>query len=490
MRVTLAVRMAALTMRDPDMYRRLLQAGTQDSKGEWQQLIARLTNNETYFFRDKGQMTLLKERILPDLIERNQDRRTLRLWSAGCSTGEEPYSLAILVNELLPHRGAETGAPWDIVILGTDIDEQALQQARRASFGDWSFRTMEPAQKQHYFHRSEGGWRVAEEIRSMVTLGHCNLVSDPFPGKAMGIYAMDLILCRNVFIYFAPEAVSVVIPKFARSLREGGYLMTGHAEIQGQPIAPLQARTFPEALVYQRESDNSASHVTVAGKAQQPSVKCVSPPRVLPVPEAARAEGRPASHRVQVPAAAAATSAAAAMVTYPSASSAAPQTGAAEKAEKDAEALYMAGDYNAVVRTLQSLPEPAGRRALLLLAHAQANRGRYEEAAEVCQRLINGFPFASEPHELLAYMAQEQGQDEEAKIRLKKALYLAPASPSAYLELGALYEREGDKGRARTMRRTALELLEQMPAGSAVGAPVGSPIHEWISHLKQLMAGE
>ena len=165
LRGTLAARMAALHLRHADEYHQLLQAGTSDAESEWEQLMARLTNNESYFFRDKGQMALLRERILPELIARNQATRTLRLWSAGCSTGEEPYSLAMLVDELLPQRETASGADWEIVILGTDIDGPALEQARRGIYGSWSFRTMEPELQQRCFHRQEDGWQVAEASR-------------------------------------------------------------------------------------------------------------------------------------------------------------------------------------------------------------------------------------------------------------------------------------------------------------------------------------
>ena len=138
--------------------------------------------------------------------------------------------------------------------------------------------------------------------------------------------------------------------------------------------------------------------------------------------------------------------------------------------------------------TRLSLPEPLGQRALLLLAHAHANLGHHAEATSLCQRLRTEFPFAAEPYELLAALAQEHERYDEAKLLLKQAVYLAPESPGAYLELAGIYDREGDRIRARKMRVTALEALAQMPSDAAVGSSHGGPtVQEWILHLNRLL---
>lgn len=463
MRGALAERMSVLRLRHADDYHHLLKAGTPDAEREWQQLTVRLTNNESYFFRDIGQMTLLRERILPEIIERNRDRRTLRIWSAGCATGEEAYSLAIMVEELLPGRGAESGQKWDIVILGTDIDEDALRQAVRGVYGSWSFRAMDTVQQRRCIKRHEDGRQVAEDVRSLVTFSPCNLVGDPFPSAATGIYEMDLILCRNVFIYFGREAVSVVLPKFARTLRAGGYLMTGHGEIQGLSAEPLSARAYPESVVYQRVS-RTPVHI-------EPRVSAEHVRRSAPDTER---RGKPAVPKPDVTPS----------VTSDSASA---SPAAADSASSIAETLYAGGDYTAVIETLQPSRESADPGLLVLLAHAHANLGRYQEATDCCRILMELCPSAPEPYELLAFIAQEQQRRDEAKLLLKQALYLAPKSPSAYLELGALYHGEGDTARAGKMNATALELLRAMPPEANVGAPGAPTAHEWILHLQQLL---
>ncbi len=476
LRVTLAVRMAALHLPHPDAYRQLLQAGTLDAEREWEQLTVRLTNNESYFFRDKGQMKLLRERILPELIARNQFRRSLRLWSAGCSTGEEPYSLALLLEELLPQGGADTGIPWDIMILGTDIDREALQKAQRGRFGAWSFRTMEPEQRDRRFLRRGDEWEVPASSRALVTFGQCNLVLDSFPNAALGIYDMDLILCRNVFIYFAPDSVSRVLPKFARTLREGGYLMTGHAETQNQPVEVLQPRKFPESLVYQRVHGTTFDDGIREGRPVVAPV-AASPPSGVSSLLAAKKENRLTAPDAQTGGPGNAT-------TRPLPQ----QITERERLLAEAESRYIAGDYPGTIRSLEPLQKPVEARCLLLLAHAHANLGHVEEAATCCRRLAEAFPLASEPYELLAILAQEQGRYDDAKLLLKQALYLAPRSPSAYLELGALYAHEGDGTRARKMRVTALELLREMPTETAIGFFGTRNAREWRKDLQKYLA--
>lgn len=477
LRDTLAARMAALRMQQPEAYQALLESDTRESAAEWEHLTALLTNNESYFFRDSGQMALLREHLLPEIIARNQARRTLRLWSAGCSTGEEAYSLAMLVEELLPGHGAASGDPWQIVILGTDIDEPALKQARKGFYSDWSFRNVDSSLQQRYFQRQGTGWQLRESSRTLVTFTRCNLFTDLFPRTAMGLYEMDLILCRNVFIYFAQTAISVVLSKFAQTLAESGYLMTGHTETQGQSIAGLQTRAFPASVIYQRVSAAAAVRTPIRSPIDTPPARQKAP-GVAPA-------GAPLGAPKETPAAHALSVQRNAPVREnppdKRVEAAVTKTGAVE-----AEALYAAGDYEGAIRVLRDLPLDA--RALLITAHAYANLGRYEEAAVCCGQYLQEWPFAAEPYELLAFLAEEQGEAEEAKELLKKALYLDPASTTAYVELAALYAREGDVARARKMRGTALELLQQLPPETPVGTLGGPPASEWIAALKRLLA--
>ncbi|MDF5740293.1 MULTISPECIES: CheR family methyltransferase [unclassified Nostoc] len=215
----LLTHMRALGLSSLNDYCQRLMARNQLISGgtEWQDLISLFTVTETYFFRDQGQISLLKNQLLPELNERKRQlslthgnaangefyRPTLRLWSAGCSTGEEAYSLAILLKELIFDYHA-----WDILILGTDINQSAIALAEQGIYSEWSFRTTTPEIKSRYFRSHKKGWEIDPAIRAMVTFQPGNLMQDSYPAYAGSIHDLDLILCRNVFIYFDFNAIA------------------------------------------------------------------------------------------------------------------------------------------------------------------------------------------------------------------------------------------------------------------------------------------
>ncbi|MDH5426609.1 MAG: chemotaxis protein CheR [Nitrospirota bacterium] len=239
-------RMAALSVNDPIRYFQLVESRSAAGVAEWEHLLSRLTNGETFFFRDSGQIALLRDHILPELIGRRNATKTLRVWSAGCSTGEETYSLAMLVDQLLPDRH-----DWDISILGTDINVRALHHAQRGQYGQWAFRKIDPVLQQRYFTQTASQWILEDSIREMVMFRPCNLVTATFDSSVLGIDAFDLILCRNVFLYFHTDAICHVMKKIASALVRDGYFLTGHGELPPQTVGDLQAKIYPESVIYQ-----------------------------------------------------------------------------------------------------------------------------------------------------------------------------------------------------------------------------------------------
>lgn len=205
--------------------------------------------SETFFFRDKGQFSLLRGEVLPKLIEEKKKSRTLRVWSAGCSSGEEAYSLAIVLDELLPDRAA-----WKIAITATDADEQLLQKARRGLYPPWSFRMMDASLLHQYFADRNGRWELPDRIRGMVDFRQSDLLAEALPSARLGLFEMDLIVCRNVLIYFQESDVQMLGKKLMETLRVGGYLVTGHGELRGHKPPGLRTIIFPESVVYERAS--------------------------------------------------------------------------------------------------------------------------------------------------------------------------------------------------------------------------------------------
>lgn len=204
-----------------------------------------LTTNETYFFRESFQLKAFTDEVLPELLRVKKARgsRSLRIWSAGCSTGEEPYTIAMLVSGVAELRG------WNIEIIGTDISQKVLQQARRAVYGKSSFRTTEEEQMQRFFHPQEGGYKVNDSIRELVTISHLNLFDT---NRIMMLGKMDLIFCRNVIIYFDQAAKKRVVESFHTSLYDGGFLLLGHSESLMNITTLFTLRHFKNDMIYQK----------------------------------------------------------------------------------------------------------------------------------------------------------------------------------------------------------------------------------------------
>jgi chemotaxis protein methyltransferase CheR len=212
---------------------------------ELSDLMDILTTNETYFFREAFQLKALTEEILPELKLRKEQRgeKSLRIWSAGCSTGEEPYTIAMLIMEMDCFRG------WRVEIIGTDISHRVLQQSRKAVYGKSSFRTTEERYVKRFFQEQEGGFRVNDEVRELVTISHLNLFDQ---NRLALLGKMDVIFCRNVIIYFDQAAKKRIIESFYRMLQEGGYLLLGHSESLMNVSTAFALKHLKNDMVYQK----------------------------------------------------------------------------------------------------------------------------------------------------------------------------------------------------------------------------------------------
>ena len=238
----------------PEEYYLLLNENTERSNQEWELLISTVTNIESFFFRDKGQFNLLKNYILPTLIEQRSDEKILRICSAGCSTGEEPYSVAILLllADLIPDLN-----DWDIKIVGIDINSTAIERAKAGVYRPWSFRGVEPTILERFFKESDNHYKIDDTIQGMVDFQIGNLVDSSFLDPPLDITDMDLILCRNVFIYFNNLAIKKILDKFHTALRPLGYLLVGHTELHNQQSNKLHIKMFDESIAYQRPVDDA-----------------------------------------------------------------------------------------------------------------------------------------------------------------------------------------------------------------------------------------
>lgn len=204
-----------------------------------------LTTNETYFFREAFQLKAFTDEIVPELVAFKEKKgdRSLRIWSAGCSTGEEPYTIAMLLLEMGRFKG------WRLEIIGTDISHRVLQHARKAVYGRSSFRATNESYVKRYFQEQDNGFKVADEVRELVTISQLNLVDQD---RLALLGRMDVIFCRNVIIYFDQTAKKRVVDEFYKSLIQGGYLLLGHSESLMNISTAFTLRHLKNDMVYQK----------------------------------------------------------------------------------------------------------------------------------------------------------------------------------------------------------------------------------------------
>lgn len=211
---------------------------------EVSRMISLLTNNETYFFRENTQLQVFRDFLLPEIRERKQvnNDKTLRIVSAGCSTGEEVYTLAILT--------FETGSffwGWDVKIIGVDVDESALEVARSGMYYTRSLRMSDSTYIQKYFASDSGNYKIKDNIKNMTQFIKGNILDEQVWSN---LKSADVILCRNVLIYFSEEKLKNVVDNFYETLSPGGFLLLGHSETLTGVFDGFQLKRYPETMVY------------------------------------------------------------------------------------------------------------------------------------------------------------------------------------------------------------------------------------------------
>lgn len=220
-----------------------LRSGS-NAEEEFSNLLDSLTTNETYFFRERPQLTALIVEIIPEMLSRqNGVRRPISIWSAGCSSGEEPFSVVMMGM----NAGLEPGR--DFRVYASDISRAVLSKARRGIYREASFREGEETLRQRYFAEKDGLTRISDSVKRHVDFVHMNLLDE---SKVALLGEMDVILCRNVIIYFDLETKKRVMKMFHNKLRPGGYLLLGHSESLINVTSDFALKHLSRDLVYRR----------------------------------------------------------------------------------------------------------------------------------------------------------------------------------------------------------------------------------------------
>ncbi|WP_284694726.1 protein-glutamate O-methyltransferase CheR [Geomonas sp. Red32] len=428
--------------------------------GELEKLAGVLTIGETYFLRDPKSFRLFEERLLPELVaaRRREGRLRLTIWSAGCSSGEEPYTIAILLTRLIPDLPA-----WEIRLVASDLNEHALARARAGIYTPWSFRNAPPWLSEYFTRLPDGRFELSPRVRSMVRFCRLNLAEPSSFRKGTGIDQADLIFCRNVMLYFSPSQALRTQAGLHDLLREGGWLFVAPTEVDHRnlggfrclhvagsfvleksgPLAPFPGKEAP--LLPPPGPTERTRRLRLPSRPEPGQASSPAPPK--------RELGAPPAPP-QVPPAAAAPA--------PAPPGPSPE-GEGEARYREALDLYREGRYLEAAERCRPIPregEP-GARALALSARALANLGHCEEAAELCRQAIDCDRLSAANHYLLSLILEQQGDDAAAARALRNALFIDHDHLMAYLALGNLKRRGGEPEESRRCFANALRLLER-----------------------------
>lgn len=394
---------------------------------ELEDFIAALTIGETHFFRDRSQFEAIATQVLPDLIQRHSHDRRLRLWSAGCSSGEEPYSLAILLDQMLPDPQA-----WNIHILATDIDREALKKARTGVYASRSFRDVPARFESRYFTDRDDRKELARDIRQMVRFEYLNLVEDSYPSLVNNTHSMDLVLCRNVLIYFRESAAGLVIERMHRSIVDGGWFLLGHADPSRWVTPRFSMQMFTGAVAYRKMPKAKPATVPARGPIiPKPLTRTQRPP-------VGRSEP---SRRVRQP-----------------------DPSPTQRVDR-AVAVWEAGDPDRALAELETLSaeQPTEARTPYLIAKLHAGRLELEAAARWNDIAIERDNLFAPAYYLRGVLATEDGRLEDAAVALRRCTYADPQWPLGYFVLADTLLHLGQEARAAAALRTARRLVRELP---------------------------
>ncbi|WP_338023559.1 CheR family methyltransferase [Archangium primigenium] len=379
---------------------------TPGAQAEWKTLAERLTVNETYFLRHPAQLEALVSQVLPSFSRQTPH---LRVLCAGCSTGEEPYSVALMSRE----RGLVD--PARLRVLGIDVNPRVLLHARRACYSPWSLRSVPEPSRERWFQRSKEGFTLKEHLREQVTFEERNLLQDAPSFWAPGSF--HAILCRNVIIYFPPEVSRKIIARMARALVPGGYLFLGPSETMRGLSDEFELLRSGDAFYYRLKTPGAAAVPAPIGMPVTPS-----------------------------------------QVTLPSLSAPPPPPVPVDGLEEVLMALE-AERYEEAWTRLNALPEGSRPQGELLRAVLHLNAGRFAEAERAGRQLLSVGSTEASAHFLLGVCLEQSGDDAGARSRYAAAARVDPTFALGHLRQGTLARRAGDVAEARVALRMAVSLL-------------------------------
>ncbi len=419
-------------------------ARLREAHAEWEALAPLLTVPETYFFRMPDHFEALVNCALPEVLKANKSTRTLRILSAGCATGEEAYTLRLVLNERLPQL-----AGWAVSITGVDLSEAALGRARAGLYSTWSLRATSEARRQANFTPFGKSFRLNDAGRAGVTFSRENLLAPPPAGEP----PYDVIFCRNVLIYFSEEAIRQAVARLTERLAPRGYLFLGPAESLRGVTRDFTICRSNEVFFYRRETETGTPYKPPGTKLTEP-IANASP--AVTAQDASwymaieNSSARLAALAVSAPVGKAAFNSQSGQENEASTTSDKAPAGFLElvRQEQFAEAL-------ALLEAQGNSPASALLRAVTL-----TNLGRQAEAEQQCHQLLSADPHDAGAHYLVGLCREQQADLDVAEQHLSMATFLDPTFSLAHLHRGLVAKRRKDSQAARVAFQHALRALD------------------------------
>jgi len=435
--------MARAAVRDAAEYLHLLDTDESARAA----LITELTIGETYFLREIGQFDFVRREVLPGLAGESGSGRAITAWSAGCASGEEAYSLAMIAQEANP--------PSRIRVLGTDIAESRLAIARKAVYGEWSLRGVPEPIVQRYFQRTNRKVKLAPAIRSMVDFRLLNLASPDWSASGIAPRGMDLILCRNVLIYLDAATIARVATQLIDSLSDHGWLFLGASDPALTDLVSCEVVVTGSGLAYRRDQKSARASVRFFHAIESlfspparelPSLEGTNDPQHVtpshsapPNPPLSLKDGGHVDGEVE----------------------SVDRTRSARRLLARARDEYLRGDYPRSVDLARECVTQDGHDAegWIILVRALANLGLNEEAGLACAAGLDLHRISAELTYMHAMLLRQSARNVEALAALRCALYLDRQFVVAHLAIGDVLSAMGDRSAARQAFRNAERLL-------------------------------
>lgn len=408
---------------------------------EIRELFDLVTIGETYFFRNRAQFDVLMRFVLPEIVQRKLDSedKCIRAWSAGCSRGDEAYSIAIAIMEAFPSFGE-----WKISVLGTDINRKSLACSKEAVYIEKDIGHLPKEYLEKYFTTHGPMYHLREDVKGLVEFEYHNLARDPSVHEKM--QNVDLIFCRNVIIYFDPETTLRVIGNFYNCLTQEGYLFLGHTETLWQITNRFERVEFPQTFIYKKRT----------GPVQDDAMKPFMAVPEIDIDQLTLSAVPAGPFNAEVNNR---------------------ETGPTRRLQREPSTLTpFEQAQDATIRS-EVLPEMAFRLSPaptatqdknhilsgLAKATTLANQANYKEAADILGRIVQMDNLSVEAYYLLGVLSYKTGDLKEAEAQFRKVIYVAPDSVLAYFNLGNMYLYQKKYEEAAREFRNAIRLLEKRP---------------------------